>query len=137
MLSERRRDPRGNPKFNFNYGYTTARRNLTIRKVDQSRLEKYIIPLRIGRVHPSKRREYGQAAADKFDQELLDEKKLHPTMTLTDYRYEMPSRTDRVNMGRRRKLPRRVRIDLGPTMQEVHGFDGDLVRERLAKIGPA
>jgi hypothetical protein len=108
-----------------------GRRQLVVRRFDQSRLKELVVP---PRAKKGPRREVNKDTNGKFEAELAAKYEQAPP-PYVDRRYEIPTQDDRVDLGRRTDLPRRVRRDIVPTVLETHGFDGDVVRERLEEFG--
>ncbi|KAG8855258.1 hypothetical protein FRB91_002398 [Serendipita sp. 411] len=109
---------------------TSRRRPISPRRVDQSKLEKYIVPIRQKKGF---RQEIKKAVHDRFEEALTRENSL-PVPAFTDARFLIPTQADRVEVGRKLELPRRVRKEDCPSIHETYGFDGQIARDRLHKF---
>ncbi|KAG8794687.1 hypothetical protein FRC17_008261 [Serendipita sp. 399] len=107
------------------------RRPLSPRRVDQTKLEKYIVPIRKQR---NPRREVNKTVHDRFEKALTEKNSL-PVPAFSDARFFIPTQEDRVEVGRKLELPRRVRKEECPTILETYGFNAQIARERIDHFG--
>ena len=136
-IADRQKSPLQN--HNHNRG---GRRILAVRRVDQASLKKHVITPRKGDLP---RKEWNKYQNRLFESDLKnyqeDEEQLPPYQEHhphhPDHRFDIPYQSDRVELGRRRNLPRRVRKDDFKSLSEAQRIDGQAVRDKLAPHGPA
>lgn len=130
-FSERQKSPLQNHNYN-----RPGRRILAVRRVDQASLKKHVVPPRKADIP---RKEWNKYENRLFDTDLKawqDEEQLPPYQDdRVDHRYDIPYQNDRVSLGRRKNLPRRVRREEFVCVSETQRINGKAARERLRPLG--
>ena len=109
-----------------------GRRINRARRVPASRINRHVVPLRTFMLPKV---EIRQEENERFDDELKDWQINEPLPPYHDHRFDIPQLMDRVKLGRRRNIPRRIRRDEFRTVNAAHGIDGKVAREKLLAHG--
>ena len=122
-LGDRPKSPPNTNKINH-----AGRRLHAVRRVDQAHLKRHVVPIRTGVLPKATVRKYENAIFEDELQAWKDNEQLPP---YRDTRFDIPPLEDRVNLGRKRNIPRRIRKDEFRTLAGAFNIDSAVGRTKL------
>jgi hypothetical protein len=123
VLGDRPKSP-SSPQ-NINHA---GRRLHAVRRVDQAFLKRHVVPIRTGNLPKATVRKYENSIFEDELQAWKDNEQLPP---YRDTRFDIPPLDDRVNLGRKRNIPRRIRKDAFRTLGDAFKIDTAVSRSKL------